>query len=129
MVVSFPDPALKEVKGLVYIMGFPGPGCLRCQLTSCMIVTRSTLVAWQQLERWRAEWRVNERTRAVATSIAMDACISLSCCVCTADLQASVQSRRIINPASCANIRKRAIFLRFVRPGFQFSIKGVTYVC
>ena len=26
-----------------------------------MIVTRNTLVAWQRLERWQAEWRVNER--------------------------------------------------------------------
>ena len=71
-------------------------------------------------------------THALSTqlrSIAMDACVSLSCCVCTADLQASAQSRRIINPVSRANVRERALFLRFVRPGFQFSVEGVSYVC
>ena len=61
----------------------------------------------------------------------MDACtcISLSCYVCTADLHASAQSRRIINPISHSNARKRAVFLRFVRPGFESNAEGETYAC
>ena len=54
---------------------------------------------------------------------------TLPCCVCTGELQASAQSRRILNPVSRSNARERALFLRFVHPGFEFSAEGCTYAC